>query len=153
MGRIYSGCKLREEGEITSVQRKVVDILLIDDLTYRGVLHLQDGSGCRDFHRGLSAARFQGEIHPHIGIYVDDDTGLRNLLESLRLSVESIVGNSDRRERVGSLRSGRGGQSETRILISERDLGATDHRPRSILYRPGNGTRINLGMNDLRAQE
>ena len=42
---IHAGGKLREEREVATVQRKVIDAALVDNLADRGVLTLQYGRG------------------------------------------------------------------------------------------------------------
>ena len=79
---VHAGGELRKEGEVSAVQRKIVDVALIDDLADRRVLALQNGSRRRDFDRLGNGSGLEFEIPSNPGADVDDDMGTDRGLET-----------------------------------------------------------------------
>ena len=132
---IHTGNELRQKSKIAAIQRKIINVSLIDHLPDGSVLRLQYRNCPGNFNRLRLTAGLQSEIQADVRADVYLHAGLRGRLETLGGNVQFIVPDPDWRELVYSIRAGRRRQRCAGSEIGQRNFGSTNHGFGLICYR------------------
>ena len=97
---VHSGCELCQESKVSAVQRKIVDVLLIDHLANGCILRLQQGRFTGHFNGFRNTARLKFEIARDVGAHINRYVSLAGGFETLPGHIQPVVANTDGAEAI-----------------------------------------------------